>query len=140
LISLCKENKVFAFIFTTNRLINWFVVKKCVNYFKHKEKLIQMRLPEAQGLYNPDNEHDNCGIGFVAHIKGKPSHEIIRRGLEVLLNMDHRGATSADNSTGDGAGLLMQIPHDFITNVLKLQVGEPGKYGTGLIFLPKDER
>ena len=98
-----------------------------------------MRLPEAQGLYSPENEHDNCGIGFVAHIKGKPSHDIINRGLEVLLNMDHRGATGADDSTGDGAGLLMQIPHEFITEVLNLNVGEPGRYGTGLIFLPKDE-
>ncbi len=98
-----------------------------------------MRLPDAQGLYRPENEHDNCGIGFVAHIKGEPSHNIIERGLEVLLNMDHRGAKSADNSTGDGAGLLMQIPHEFITEVLKLNVGERGKYGTGIVFLPKDE-
>jgi len=101
--------------------------------------MMQMRLPEEQGLYRPENEHDNCGIGFVAHIKGKPSHDIIKRGLEVLENMDHRGATSADNSTGDGAGLLMQIPHEFITEVLKLNVGLPGKYGTGLVFLPKEE-
>ncbi len=100
---------------------------------------MQMRLPDAQGLYSPENEHDNCGIGFVAHIKGKPSHDIIKRGLDVLLNMDHRGAISADNSTGDGAGLLMQIPHDFITRVLKMPVGDLGKYGTGLVFLPKDE-
>lgn len=100
---------------------------------------MQMRLPEAQGFYNPANEHDNCGIGFVAHIKGNPSHDIIRRGLEVLLNMDHRGATSADNSTGDGAGLLMQVPHEFITEVLKIDVGEKGKYGTGLVFLPKEK-
>lgn len=101
--------------------------------------MIYTRLPEAQGLYNPENEHDNCGIGFVAHIKGKPSHNIVLRGLDVLLNMDHRGATSADNTTGDGAGLLMQIPHEFITEVLKLDVGEKGNYGTGIIFLPKDE-
>ncbi len=101
--------------------------------------MIQTRLPEAQGLYNPENEHDNCGIGFVAHIKGNPSHDIVLRGLDVLLNMDHRGATSADNTTGDGAGLLMQIPHEFITEVLKLDVGEKGGYGTGIIFLPKDE-
>ncbi len=101
--------------------------------------MMQKRLPDAQGLYNPVNEHDNCGIGFVAHIKGKPSHDIIERGLEVLRNMDHRGATSADNSTGDGAGMLMQIPHEFITEVLKLNVGPQGKYGTGLVFLPKDE-
>mgnify|MGYP003835527655 CR=1 FL=1 len=101
--------------------------------------MMQKRLPDAQGLYNPVNEHDNCGIGFVAHIKGKPSHDIIERGLEVLRNMDHRGATSADNSTGDGAGMLMQIPHEFITDVLKMNVGQQGKYGTGLVFLPKDE-
>ena len=101
--------------------------------------MMQTRMPEAQGLYNPENEHDSCGIGFVAHIKGKPSHDIVKRGLEVLRNMDHRGATSADNSTGDGAGMLMQIPHEFIVDVLKLNVGLPGKYGTGLVFLPKDE-
>ena len=101
---------------------------------------MQMRLPEAQGLYSPANEHDNCGIGFVAHIKGKPSHDIIKRGLEVLRNMDHRGATGADDSTGDGAGMLMQIPHEFITEVLNLNVGEQGKYGTGIIFLPKDKK
>ncbi len=99
---------------------------------------MQMSLPKVQGLYDPANEHDNCGIGFVAHIKGKPSHEIVERGLEVLENMDHRGATGADNSTGDGAGILLQIPHEFITEVLKLRVGEVGKYGTGLIFLPRD--
>ncbi len=98
-----------------------------------------MRLPDAQGFYNPVNEHDNCGIGFVAHIKGEPSHDIILRGLEVLRNMDHRGATSADNSTGDGAGLLMQIPHEFISEELNIGVGEKGKYGTGIIFLPKLE-
>lgn len=98
-----------------------------------------MRLPDAQGMYRPENEHDNCGIGFVAHIKGEPSHDIILRGLDVLRNMDHRGATSADNSTGDGAGLLMQIPHEFITDVLKINVGEKGTYGTGIIFLPKIE-
>ena len=98
-----------------------------------------MRLPDAQGLYNPENEHDNCGIGFVAHIKGKPSHEIVLRGLDVLLNMDHRGATGADKTTGDGAGLLMQIPHEFITDVLNMNVGEKGTYGTGIVFLPKEE-
>lgn len=102
--------------------------------------MMQTILPEVQGLYNPENEHDNCGIGFVAHIKGKPSHNIVMRGLEVLRNMDHRGATSADNSTGDGAGLLMQIPHEYITEVLKIDVGEQGKYGTGIIFLPNIEQ
>ena len=86
--------------------------------------------PEAQGLYHPRNEHDSCGIGFVAHIKGQPSHDIIRRGLDVLLNMNHRGATSADNSTGDGAGILIQIPHRFISKTLGIDAGLPGRYAT----------
>ena len=67
----------------------------------------------------------------MAHIKGKPSHNIVERGLEVLANMDHRGATSADNATGDGAGILMQIPHEFITKTLNVNVGVKGQYGTG---------
>ena len=100
----------------------------------------QLGFPETKGLYNPENEHDSCGIGFVAHIKGQPSHDIVTQGLDVLMNMDHRGAISADNSTGDGAGMLLQIPHEFITEELKMPVGEPGTYGTGLVFLPKDEK
>ena len=74
---------------------------------------MQTGLPKAQGMYSPDNEHDACGIGFVAHIKGQKSHDIVRRGLEVLINMTHRGAESADNKTGDGAGILIQLPHEF---------------------------
>ncbi|RKD98704.1 glutamate synthase large subunit [Marinifilum flexuosum] len=94
--------------------------------------------PSRQGLYDPMNEHDNCGIGFVANIKGKKSYEIITRGLEVLCNMEHRGARGADNVSGDGAGILMQVPHNFYKKIgIKLPL--PGKYGTGLIFLPQDE-
>jgi glutamate synthase (NADPH/NADH) large chain len=93
------------------------------------------RFPEKQGLYDPLNEHDSCGIGFVAHIKGLKSNEIIRRGLEVLKNMGHRGATNADNTSGDGAGILIQVPHDFIVKQ-GIVVPSPGKYGTGLVFLP----
>jgi glutamate synthase (NADPH/NADH) large chain len=96
-------------------------------------------LPEAQGLYSPASEHDNCGIGFVAHIKGQKSHDIVRRGLEVLARMDHRGATGADAKTGDGAGIQIQIPHDFIVK-LGIDVPQPGQYGTGLLFLPKNKR
>ena len=95
----------------------------------------QKRMPGPQGLYDPMNEHDACGIGFVAHIKGAKSHDIIQRGLTVLLNMDHRGATSADNKTGDGAGILLQIPHDFFV-AQGISLPEPGRYGTGLVFLP----
>ena len=94
--------------------------------------------PKQQGLYDPQNEHDNCGIGFVANIKGKKSFEIITRGLEVLCNMEHRGARGADNVSGDGAGILMQLPHNFYKKIgIKLPLA--GRYGTGLIFLPKDE-
>jgi glutamate synthase (NADPH/NADH) large chain len=97
-----------------------------------------MGFPKAQGLYDPANEHDNCGIGFVAHIKGQKSHDIIERGLQVLENMDHRGATGADNKTGDGAGILMQIPDQYFREVLKVNLPAAGSYGTGLIFLPQD--
>jgi glutamate synthase (NADPH) large chain len=93
-------------------------------------------LPKAQGLYDPSNEHDNCGIGFVAQLKGVKSHDIVKRGLEVLVNMTHRGAESADNVSGDGAGILVQIPHDFIISK-GIKVPAPGKYGTGLVFLPQ---
>lgn len=100
---------------------------------------IQKGLPEAQGLYCPINEHDNCGIGFVANIKGQKTHDIVKRGLEVLARMDHRGATGADSKTGDGAGIQVQIPHDFI---VKLGVNVPlaGLYGTGLLFLPQRKK
>ncbi|MGC9469941.1 MAG: glutamate synthase large subunit [Bacteroidales bacterium] len=104
---------------------------------KHKEYFINR--PEKTGLYCPDREHDSCGIGFVAHIKGKPSHEIIARGLEVLVNMRHRGAESADNKTGDGAGILIQVPHTFFL-AEKLPVTGQGTYGTGLVFLPGREK
>jgi glutamate synthase (NADPH) large chain len=93
--------------------------------------------PKAQGLYDPQNEHDGCGIGFVAHIKGVKSHDIIKKGLEVLVNMIHRGAESADNVSGDGAGILIQVPHKFFLSK-GIKVPDPGKYGVGLVFLPKN--
>ena len=95
--------------------------------------------PPAQGLYNPENESDNCGIGFVANIKGQKSFDIIQRGLDVLVNMTHRGAEGADNKTGDGAGIIIQIPHDFLTQQVT-NLPSPGEYGTGLIFLPQDKK
>ncbi|QZT38628.1 glutamate synthase large subunit [Halosquirtibacter xylanolyticus] len=100
---------------------------------------MQRRFPKAQGLYDSVHEHDACGIGFVAQIKGVPSHDIVTRGLVVLRNMDHRGATSSDNQTGDGAGILLQVPHSFYVDK---GIGVPeneGTYGTGLIFLPNEE-
>src|SRR5260221_12598846 len=93
-------------------------------------------LPTKEGLYDRAYEHDSCGIGFVASIKGERSHEIIARGLEVLERMAHRGAESADNKTGDGAGILMQIPHALYKADIP-SLPEAGKYCTGIIFLPQ---
>ncbi len=95
-----------------------------------------MDLPQKTGLYNPQNEHDSCGIGFVAHIKGQKSHDILKRGLGVLFNMAHRGAESADNKTGDGAGITLQIPYELIDS-FGYDLPENNIYGTGLLFLPK---
>ncbi|MBN2078510.1 MAG: glutamate synthase large subunit [Spirochaetes bacterium] len=94
--------------------------------------------PNIKGLYRGEYEHDSCGIGFVAHIRGVPSRDIVLRGLEVLERMEHRGAESADNRTGDGAGILMQIPHDLYREEVP-SLPEAGRYGTGLIFLPRDD-
>jgi glutamate synthase domain-containing protein 1 len=98
-------------------------------------------LPVKQGLYDPQFEHDACGIGFVANIKGKPSHEIVSQALNVLCNLDHRGGQGCESNTGDGAGILLQIPHGFLkTECAKdgIQLPEPGKYGVGMVFLPQD--
>jgi glutamate synthase (NADPH/NADH) large chain len=99
-------------------------------------KTMSKGFPRAQGLYNSENEHDGCGIGFVTQIKGIRSHDIVRKGLEVLINMTHRGAESADNITGDGAGILIQIPHKLILSK-GIDVPDEGQYGTGLLFLPQ---
>lgn len=91
-----------------------------------------------KGLYDPSYEHDACGVGLVLHLRGAKSHAIVENGLQVLENMTHRGAESADNKTGDGAGIMLQIPHEFIL-LQGIPVPEKGLYGTGLVFLPKDE-
>src|SRR6516164_5858053 len=90
--------------------------------------------PKKQGLYDRAYEHDSCGIGFVANIKGERSNDIVQRGLEALERMAHRGAESADNKTGDGAGILLQIPHAFYKEQIPA-LPEPGTYGTGIVFL-----
>lgn len=94
---------------------------------------------EQTGLYNATNEHDACGVGMVVNIHGNKSHELVDSALKVLENMRHRGAEGADNKTGDGAGIMLQIPHEFIL-LQGIPVPEKGKYGTGLVFLPKDEK
>jgi len=93
---------------------------------------------EQKSLYSPQNEHDACGVGLVLNLHGEKSHEIVINGLQVLENMVHRGAESADNKTGDGAGILVQIPHEFIL-LQGIPVPAKGRYGTGLIFLPRDK-
>lgn len=92
-----------------------------------------------EGLYDIANEHDACGVGMIVNIKGDKSHELVDSALKVLENMKHRGAEGADNKTGDGAGIMLQIPHEFIL-LQGIPVPEKGKYGTGLVFLPKDAK
>jgi len=99
-------------------------------------------LPSAQGLYDPAHEHDACGIGFVANVRGQKSHDIINKGIEVLINLTHRGACGCDPETGDGAGILIQIPHEFFTREcagLGFKLPGSGAYGVGMIFLPVEK-
>ena len=100
---------------------------------------VYQRQPRQLGLYDVENEHDACGVGMLVNIHGGKSHELVESALKVLENMRHRGAEGADNKTGDGAGILLQIPHEFIL-LQGIPVPEKGKYGTGLLFLPKDEK
>jgi len=99
----------------------------------------RLSTPQPQGLYHPRNEHDACGMGLVASIRGERSHEIVRKGLEVLINLTHRGAAGCDPETGDGAGILIQIPHEFFaTDCGELGSSLPaaGEYGVAMVFLP----
>lgn len=98
-------------------------------------------IPPKQGLYDPAFEHDSCGIGFVVNIKGKPSHQIVTQALTVLENLDHRGACGCEENTGDGAGILFQVPHAFLKAVcadIDIQLPQAGHYGVGMIYLPPD--
>ncbi len=108
----------------------------------HPKEYVLMTLPPKQGLYDPRNEHDACGVGFVVHYKGKKSHEIVRQGIQLLLNLEHRGAVGADPLAGDGAGLLIQTPDTLLRDEFakqKITLPPPGDYGVGMIFLPKDK-
>ncbi|HEY2538048.1 MAG TPA: glutamate synthase central domain-containing protein, partial [Stellaceae bacterium] len=101
-----------------------------------------MAVPGRQGLYDPRNEHDSCGVGFVANIKGRKSHDIIERGLKILVNLDHRGAVGADPLVGDGAGCLIQMPDALLrdwANRRDLHLPAPGQYAVAMCFLPRDE-
>lgn len=97
--------------------------------------------PTKQGLYDPRFEHDACGIGFVADIKGRKSHDIVLKAIQVLLNLEHRGACGCETNTGDGAGILLQVPHSFLArecDQLEIELPAPGQYGVGMVFLPTD--
>src|SRR5436309_11074758 len=98
-------------------------------------------MPEAQGLYDPAHEHDACGVGFVVDIKGRKSHAIVRQGLLVLINLLHRGACGCEPNTGDGAGILLQVPDRFLRKQcgrLGIPLPGPKDYGVGCVFLPRD--
>ena len=104
-----------------------------------------VKRPEAFGLYDPKNEKENCGVGFVANIKGKKSHEIIENGITILCNMEHRGASGAEKNTGDGAGILTAFPHDFFARVFSDALKKSGAdknalYASGNVFLPQDDK
>jgi glutamate synthase domain-containing protein 2/glutamate synthase domain-containing protein 1/glutamate synthase domain-containing protein 3 len=99
------------------------------------------RQPHPQGLYDPGAEHDACGVGFVAHLRGEKSHAVVRKGIEVLLNLEHRGACGCDPDSGDGAGVLIQIPDAFLrdwADASRLSLPEPGGYAVGMVFLDRD--
>ena len=94
---------------------------------------------KKQGLYLPEFEHDNCGAGFICSLKGNKSNDIIHKALEILEKLEHRGAVSADGKTGDGAGILIDIPHDFFVKKCDFVLPKEGEYAVSNVFLPKKE-
>ncbi len=94
---------------------------------------------DKRGLYDPRCEHENCGVGFIVNIRGRASHSIVRQGVGILNRLAHRGAVGADPKTGDGAGILLQLPHEFFSQAVKFKLPPAGAYGVGLVFLPRDE-
>ena len=101
------------------------------------------QLPSPQGLYDPAFEHDACGLGFVVNVKGEPSHDIVLKGIEILQSLAHRGASGCDAETGDGAGVLIQIPHSFFereTANCGFTLPAPGEYGIAMCFLPVERQ
>ncbi|HMC90636.1 MAG TPA: glutamate synthase subunit alpha, partial [Gemmataceae bacterium] len=103
--------------------------------------MTHLALPEKQGLYDPWFEHDACGVGFIVDLKGRKSHDLVEKAIQILLNLEHRGACGCEKNTGDGAGILLQTPHRFLEQEcvkLGIKLPAPGEYGAGLVFLPTD--
>src|ERR1700677_1930534 len=119
------------------------MTRRIIHHLEEKQRAQEaISAPPAQGLYDPQFEHDACGLGFVVHIKGKKSHQMVTDALKILVNLDHRGACGCETNTGDGAGILIQVPHEFLaaqTEKLGFKLPAPGQYGVGMIFLPKDK-
>lgn len=99
-----------------------------------------MKMLKENGLYHPSLEHDACGVGLVVKVDGERSHQIVRNGVQILCNLVHRGAVGGDLKTGDGAGMIVQIPQKFFSRVLKFKLPAEGSYGAGMLFLPFDPK
>ena len=98
-----------------------------------------MKIKE-QGLYSPEFEHENCGAGFICNLKGEKTNQIIHDALEILVKLEHRGGVSSDGKTGDGAGLLIDIPHEYFNRVCNFTIPNAREYAVGMVFLPKTEK
>ncbi len=99
--------------------------------------MTQLVFPQRQGLYDPQQEHDACGVGFVVDLNGRKSHDIIQKAIKVLVNLEHRGACGSEKNTGDGAGILLQTPHQFLAREcdrLKIELPCCSQYGVGMVF------
>ncbi len=96
--------------------------------------------PKEQGLYSPKYEHDNCGAGFICSLKGKRTNDIIHKALDILCKLEHRGAVSSDGKTGDGAGILIEIPHDFFISKCDFKIPNINEYAVGMTFLPSKKK
>src|SRR5215469_2648782 len=114
---------------------------RCDQSEQERRAEVQISAPPAQGLYDPKFEHDACGLGFVVHMKGHKSHQLVTDALKILVNLDHRGAVGCEPNTGDGAGILIQVPHEFLSaqaTKLGFKLPAAGQYGIGQLFLPQD--
>src|SRR5215468_11726506 len=126
-----------TYSFKHNRVFRTLRGRRC------PERFIYMfsALPPKQGLYDPQFEHDACGVGFVVDIAGRKSNDIVRRSLQVLVNLQHRGAKGCEENTGDGAGILIQVPHEFLKAECRksgFDLQASGTYGVGMVCLPRD--